>query len=242
MILVLLSLPNTSDAFRDYTAIELKRLMDSGQPLVILNPLSEIEFNEGHIPGSVNIPAEEIRKTKRLPRNKRALIVTYCRGLKHAMYKQAADLVADRRYTNVATFKGGLPAWKKAGFAIDRGKALPKHKVPGIGSKKFKELVGTACIVDIRTPEFYGGSIDTRSRLGPKAKSLTLEYRKKYFLKIPLSKLAKQYRKIPNDRKIVLFDDSGKQCLVAARFLIEKGFKDVYMLKRGISAVPSETN
>lgn len=75
-------LPNTADAFEDYTAVELKELIDSGQPLFLLNPLSEIEFNEGHIPGSVNIPTEEILKTKKLPKNKETLIVTYCKGPK----------------------------------------------------------------------------------------------------------------------------------------------------------------
>jgi rhodanese-related sulfurtransferase len=222
--------------------VELKRLMDSGQSLFLLNPLSEIEFNEGYIPGSVNIPAEEIHKTKRLPKNKRTLIVTYCWGPKRAMYRHAAELVANRRYTNIATFKGGLPAWIQAGFALNTIKALPKHRVLGIGAQRFKELLGTACIVDIRTPRLYSGSIDTRSRFGSKAQSLTLEYRKKYFLKIPMAKLSKQYRKIPNDRKIVVFDDNGRHSLVAARFLIEKGFNDVCLLRRGISAMPSEIN
>jgi rhodanese-related sulfurtransferase len=100
--------------------------------------------------------------------------------------------------------------------------------------------VGTACILDIRTPKLYGAGLDTKSRFGPNADRLTLEYRKKYFLKIPMSKLAKRYRRIPNDRKIVVFDYRGKQCLVAARFLIEKGFNDVCMLKGGISAVPGK--
>lgn len=80
--LAMLTLPETADAFKDYTAAELKQLIDSGQPLFLLNPLSEIEFNEGHIPGSVNIPAEEILKTRRLPKNKEMLIVTYCKGPK----------------------------------------------------------------------------------------------------------------------------------------------------------------
>lgn len=80
--LALLTLPNAADAFKDYTAAELKALMDSGQPLFLLNPLSEIEYNEGHIPGSVNIPAEEILKSKRLPQNKKMLIITYCKGPK----------------------------------------------------------------------------------------------------------------------------------------------------------------
>jgi rhodanese-related sulfurtransferase len=158
------------------------------------------------------------------------------------MYKEAAGLVANRRYTNVATFKGGLPAWKKAGFALNTSLALPKHEVPTIDAERFKELVGTACFVDIRTPRLYGGGIDTRSRFGSNVEFLTLEYRKKYFLKIPMSKLAKQYHKIPDDRKIVVYDLRGKQCLVAARFLIEKGYKDVYMLKGGIFAVPSKTD
>lgn len=67
---------------KDYTAEELKQLIDSGQPVFLLNPLSEIEFNEGHIPGSVNIPAEEILRSKELPKDKEMLIVTYCKGPK----------------------------------------------------------------------------------------------------------------------------------------------------------------
>ncbi|MGD9007208.1 MAG: rhodanese-like domain-containing protein [Desulfobacteraceae bacterium] len=80
--LALLTMPNSADAFKDYTAVELKQLMDSGRPVFLLNPLSEIEFNEGHIPGSVNIPNEEILRSKRLPKNKEMLIVTYCKGPK----------------------------------------------------------------------------------------------------------------------------------------------------------------
>jgi rhodanese-related sulfurtransferase len=158
------------------------------------------------------------------------------------MYREAAGLVANRRYKNVATFKGGLPAWKKAGFALNTSLALPKHEVPTIDGDQFQELVGTACFVDIRTPRLYGGGIDTKSRFGPKVDFLTLEYRKKYLLKIPMSKMVKQYHKIPDDRKIVVFDFRGKQCLMAARFLIEKGFKDVCILKGGISAAPSKTD
>jgi rhodanese-related sulfurtransferase len=154
------------------------------------------------------------------------------------LYKQAAGLVANRRYTNVATFKGGLPAWRKAGYALDKSLAVPKHKVPEIDGNEFKKLVGTACIIDIRTPKLYGAGTSIKSKFGPNADNLTPEYKKKYFLKIPMSRLAKQYTKIPKDRRIVVFDYRGKQCLAAARFLIEKGFKDVSLVKGGISAVP----
>lgn len=78
----LLALESTATPRKDYSAWELKELIDSGVPVFLLNPLSEIEFNEGHIPGSINIPAEEIMKTPKLPKNKDTLIITYCKGPK----------------------------------------------------------------------------------------------------------------------------------------------------------------
>lgn len=71
-----------ANAMRDLTAKELKRLIDSGKPLFLLNPLSELEFNEAHIKGSINIPIEQVYDTKELPKNKDTMIVTYCKGPK----------------------------------------------------------------------------------------------------------------------------------------------------------------
>ena len=71
-----------ASAREDYSAWQLKQLIDSGRPVFLLNPLSEIEFNEAHIPGSVNIPAEEILKSNKLPKDLDTLIVTYCKGPK----------------------------------------------------------------------------------------------------------------------------------------------------------------
>ncbi len=73
---------DNAHAMQNLSAERLKELMDSGTPIFLLNPLSEIEFNEAHIPGSTNIPLSQIRKTKKLPRDKNTLIVTYCKGPK----------------------------------------------------------------------------------------------------------------------------------------------------------------
>ena len=62
----------------DLTAKELKAILDSNQKIILINPLSDIEFNEGHIPGSVNIPLHTIMRSDKLPENKDTLIVTYC--------------------------------------------------------------------------------------------------------------------------------------------------------------------
>lgn len=153
------------------------------------------------------------------------------------LYEQAARLVANRLYFNVCTFKGGLPQWKKAGFPLNTSYSLPKYNVPGINGTQFKSWVGQACLVDIRTPKLYGVG-DSKSKFGPNADTLSPDYKRKYFLKIPLAKLSRQYTKIPRDRKIVVWDYRGKQSLIAAKFLLNKGFKKVHLLKGGITAVP----
>ena len=68
--------------FADLSLDQLKAKMDSGEKVFLLNPLSDIEFNEGHIPGSINIPLQDIATTDKLPQDKDTLIVTYCLGPK----------------------------------------------------------------------------------------------------------------------------------------------------------------
>jgi hypothetical protein len=71
-----------ASSFVDISAQELKAKMDSDRTLFVLNPLSDIEFNEGHIPGSMNIPLHMIPDTDQLPADKDTPIVTYCLGPK----------------------------------------------------------------------------------------------------------------------------------------------------------------
>lgn len=68
--------------FPEITAEQLKAKMDAGEELLLVNPLSDIEFQECHIPGSVNIPVHTILITDELPKKRNHLIITYCHGLK----------------------------------------------------------------------------------------------------------------------------------------------------------------
>ena len=70
----------TNGDYPDLSAARLKAKLDSGEKVFLLCPLSEIMFNEKHIPGSINIPSKQIMKTKLLPKDKDTLIVTYCLG------------------------------------------------------------------------------------------------------------------------------------------------------------------
>ena len=71
-----------AEQFPEISAKELKAKMDAGKKLTLINALSEIEFKDKHIPGSINIPMQEILTTDKLPADKNQLIVTHCMGRK----------------------------------------------------------------------------------------------------------------------------------------------------------------
>lgn len=68
------------DEFQDLTAQDLKKLLDTGEPVFLLNPLPSLLFRQGHIPGSVNIRWHALATSPLLPADKDTPIVTYCMG------------------------------------------------------------------------------------------------------------------------------------------------------------------
>lgn len=67
--------------FKDVKAEELKRMMDSGALLLIVDTRIDREYREGRLPRSVNIPPHKFTRIEQyLPREKDTRIVFYCRG------------------------------------------------------------------------------------------------------------------------------------------------------------------
>ncbi len=72
------------------------------------------KFTKGHIPGAVSIPFSEFdKKTDLLPKNKDALLIYYCGGLKCKLSHKSAKKAQALGYTNVYVFAKGYPEWKK---------------------------------------------------------------------------------------------------------------------------------
>ena len=68
-----------ADTWKEIKADELKKMMDAEDVLVVF-PLSKIEFNDMHIPGSVQIPVGML--ADKLPADKEKKIAFYCLGRK----------------------------------------------------------------------------------------------------------------------------------------------------------------
>jgi rhodanese-related sulfurtransferase len=65
----------------DVKAEELKQMLDQKQAFVLVDNRTEYEFKEGHIPGSINIPAHRFDVIGTLlPSDKKARLIFYCRG------------------------------------------------------------------------------------------------------------------------------------------------------------------
>ena len=95
--------------FRQVKPKDAMVLMEEESDYVILDVRRPDEFQEGHIPGAINIPNETIGKENipELP-DKNQLIFVHCRS--GVRSKQASQKLAAQGYTNIVEF-GGILDW-----------------------------------------------------------------------------------------------------------------------------------
>ncbi len=65
--------------YQEIKAVQVKKMMDGGDVLVVY-PLSRIEYNDLHIKGSINITVGSL--AKELPQDKNRKLIFYCLGRK----------------------------------------------------------------------------------------------------------------------------------------------------------------
>lgn len=114
------------------TAEQVKKLLGEGARLFDVRP--QAHFRESHIPGAVNVTYhmnspknvdydDSVDKfdLTRLPAGKNTPIILQCNGAECWYGYKAARMLIKRGYTKVYWFRTGLPAWRAAGFAVQRG-------------------------------------------------------------------------------------------------------------------------
>ena len=99
-----------SVSYDQISGAEAKALMDSESGYIILDARDQHEYDEGHIPGAILIPYDEIadRAEKEFP-DKNQLILVYCRSGRRS--KIAAEELVKLGYTNIKEF-GGIIDWE----------------------------------------------------------------------------------------------------------------------------------
>lgn len=100
---------------------EMKRIFDEGTA-IILDARDASEYQQGHIPGAINIPYDRIPEyfdvlNSQVPMD--AQVVCYCRSLTCDFSDQLATELRVMGYQNVSVFSGGWEQWTTAGYPIE---------------------------------------------------------------------------------------------------------------------------
>ncbi len=96
--------------FMTISTEEAKDIIDSEENYIILDVRTEEEYKEGHIPGAINLPNEEVSiETTNNLTDKEQLILVYCRSGNRS--KTASKKLLELGYTNIYDF-GGINDWK----------------------------------------------------------------------------------------------------------------------------------
>jgi rhodanese-related sulfurtransferase len=98
---------------------EIKKKLDAGEPMVIIDTREDNEWARGHIPNAVHLGKGVIERDieKAIP-DKDATLVLYCGGGYRSAL--AADNLRKMGYRNVISMDGGWRGWTEAGFPTIR--------------------------------------------------------------------------------------------------------------------------
>lgn len=132
---------------------------------------------------------------------------------------RAARIAADKGYTKVYAFVGGIPEWHAFNYPMTINKEWQAIKVNKLGPEEFNELLNKPdiYILDVRPFDFTRDtSFITNSH------------------HCPLVFLAHKYKEIPIDMGIIITDWAMKQSVTAAKFLTKNNYKVIGVLKGGM--------
>ena len=96
---------SSTSGYRQISMDEAVKMMKDEKDYIILDVRRPDEYAEGHIPGAINIPNEEIGTAEiaELP-DKSQLILVYCRSGRRS--KEASEKLVKLGYTNIVEFGG----------------------------------------------------------------------------------------------------------------------------------------
>ncbi len=99
---------------------ELRQVLERGDAVVLVEALPTSSFDEGHLPGAVNVPHDAPSATVETALPQRdAAIVVYC-----ASQACQNSVILSRRleqlgYANVREYAGGKEHWVEAGLPVE---------------------------------------------------------------------------------------------------------------------------
>lgn len=231
-------------------AADLKKLMDEGQDLVVLDSRPMDEYNAMNIPGGIDAPGAELvyRAREAIP-SEDTLVIVNCAGRTRSIIG-CQSLVNAGLPNKVMALKDGTMGWHLAGLKLEKGSTRSVQAPSsdtiawardaadrvsqrfGVGSVDratadawIADKSRTTYLIDVRTPEEYAAGHLPGSAYAPGGQ---------------LVQATDVYIGVLKAR-IVLVDDVEVRARMTASWLIQMGWKEVYVLDGGLGEGPFET-
>jgi rhodanese-related sulfurtransferase/predicted metal-dependent enzyme (double-stranded beta helix superfamily) len=227
---------------------ELKRRLDAGEDILIVDSRPIGEFRSMSIPGAFDCPGAELvyRVPDRVP-SAETLVVVNCAGRTRSII--GAQSLRNAELPNrVVALENGTMGWELAGLELARGRedTLPPPSPEGL--RRARELAdgvaarfgirridddGLARLIgetarhtlyrfDVRSPEEYARGHLAGFRSAPGGQ---------------LVQATDAFMAVRNPR-IVLCDDDGVRAPMTASWLVQMGWPEIYVLAGGIAGRP----
>jgi rhodanese-related sulfurtransferase len=231
---------------------ELRDKLAAGEDVVLLDSRPRTEFEVHSLPGGISIPGAELvyRAAGVIP-SPEALVVVNCAGRTRSILG-AQTLINAGIENEVVALEGGTMSWLLADLELDHGKVheapapgphgldqakraaaqiAERFDVRGIGRAELAHFAAeseqrTLYLLDVRTPEEYASGHRPGSYSTPSWEVAPWVFR---------------HVATRNARLVLVDDPDLVRATVAASWLIQIGWGEVFVLRDGLNGVELET-
>ena len=207
---------------RNYAVLSPKFLkaawIDKDIPHVLIDVRSEKKANKGFIKGAVTLPAAKVSSSLEQfpPKEKKPPIIVYdSTGGKDAV--KAAKKLVKAGYTKVKVVTGGIAAWKKAKYPLEKGALatemvyVPKPRPGELSIDKFMEVADktppNVLLLDVRNQDEANAGMLKGAKL------------------VPDEEILDRLAEIPKKKMIVTHCATGVRAEMAYHKLKDNGYK-----------------
>jgi polyisoprenoid-binding protein YceI/rhodanese-related sulfurtransferase len=121
-------------AFRRISAKDLRKKLDEGRDVILIDTLTSEHFQKAHLPGARNACVFEVvflENVGNITRDEKSDIVVYGSSEKSMDAETAAEKLLRAGYKNVTALEGGLKKWRTLGFELEGDQPeLAEEEIP----------------------------------------------------------------------------------------------------------------
>lgn len=202
------------------TLDQLKKKYIANPDLILLDVQEREGYLAQHIPGSLNIPFDEVPdRLVEIPKGRE--VVVSCIGndvLTCALSTRAARELASKGYKNLLDYRGGVSEWKNAGLPIITNTEI---HVRAAGVEDLHTRIADRqdiAVIDIRDEAMYAeGHIPTA-------------------IHVDFTHIKDELVRIPRHKDVYVYDDAGHRSKLFVDELVRNGYILVADVPEGFNA------